>query len=59
MYPVGSYSIVAVGTAKFTVDGKQTTTKVKTTNENVEIVDNQSGNTVKLLFNVSQVKKAL
>ena len=24
--PVGSYSVVAVGTAKFTVDGKQTTT---------------------------------
>ena len=50
--PVGSYSVVAVGTAKFTVDGKQTTTQVKATNENVEIVDNQSGNTVKLLFNV-------
>ena len=50
--PVGSYSVVAVGTANFTVDGKQTTTKVKATNENVEIVDNQSGNTVKLLFNV-------
>ena len=50
--PVGSYSVVAVGTAKFTADGNQTTTKVKATNENVEIVDNQSGNTVKLLFNV-------
>lgn len=50
--PVGSYSVVAVGTAKFTADGNQTTTKVKATNENVEIADNQSGNTVKLLFNV-------
>ncbi|MBF1384255.1 DUF4876 domain-containing protein [Prevotella aurantiaca] len=50
--PIGSYSVVAVGTANFSVDGQQTTTEVKATNENVNIVENQSGNTIKLLFNV-------
>jgi hypothetical protein len=49
---IGSYSVVAVGTANFSVDGQQTTTEVKATNENVNIVENQSGNTIKLLFNV-------
>ncbi len=50
--PIGSYSVVAVGTANYSVDGQQTTTEVKATNENVNIVENQSGNTIKLLFNV-------
>ena len=50
--PIGSYSVVAVGTANFSVDGQQTTTEVKATNENVNIVENQLGNTIKLLFNV-------
>lgn len=50
--PIGSYSVVAVGTANFSIDGQQTTTEVKATNENVNIVENQSGNTIKLLFNV-------
>lgn len=50
--PIGSYSVVAVGTANFSVDGQQTTTEVKAINENVNIVENQSGNTIKLLFNV-------
>ena len=57
--PIGSYSVVAVGTANFSVDGQQTTTEVKATNENVTLLRINQVTLSSFYSTYSQVKRVL